>query len=158
MRIHRDTRFSRDKSPYKTNVGIHFRHMLGKDVHAPGFYIHIEPGDCFLGVGIWRPDGPTVQKIRQAIVSDPAKWKRVRDNKRFRSKFELEGDRLRSAPRGYDKGHPLIEDLKRKDFIAVCRLSQQDVLAEEFIDQVALSFTRSGPYMRFLCEALVIPF
>ena len=69
MRVHRDVRFGKDKSPYKTNVGIQFRHELGKDVHAPGFYLHIEPGNNFVGAGIWRPDSQTLATIRTAIIN-----------------------------------------------------------------------------------------
>ena len=68
FRIYRDTRFSKDKTPYKTNVGAHFRHTAGKDAHAPGFYLHLEPGACFAGCGVWHPDGPTLAGIRDTIV------------------------------------------------------------------------------------------
>ena len=73
MRVYRDTRFSKDKRPYKTNIGIHFRHEVGKDVHAPGFYLHIAPGECFVGVGVWRPDSRALAKIRDAIVEDDSR-------------------------------------------------------------------------------------
>jgi uncharacterized protein (TIGR02453 family) len=158
MRVYRDTRFSKDKTPYKTNVGIHFRHEFGKDVHAPGFYIHVAPDECFLGIGLWRPDAAALARIRQAIVDDPAKWKRARDNKKFRSHFDLAGESLKSAPRGFPKDHPMIEDLKRTDFIAVRNLVEKDVLKRDFIDSVASAFAASRPYMRFLCEALSLPF
>lgn len=158
MRVYRDTRFSKNKTPYKTNVGIQFRHEFGKDVHAPGFYIHIASEECFLGVGLWRPDAAALARIRQAIVDDPAKWKRARDNTKFRSQFDLAGESLKSAPRGFAKDHPLIEDLKRKDFIAVRNLKERDVLKANFIDSVASAFSTSRPYMRFLCEALSLPF
>src|ERR687898_2540430 len=75
FRIYRDTRFSKDKTPYKTNVGIHFRHELAKDARAPGFYLHLSPGEVFAGGGIWHPDGPTLTAIRQAIVDDPDRWR-----------------------------------------------------------------------------------
>ena len=100
MRIYRDTRFSKDKTPYKTNVGIHFRHEIGKDVHAPGFYLHLACDECFLGAGMWMPATKVLTKIRNEIVDDPAKWKRVRDGKRFCQHFELAGERLKTAPRG----------------------------------------------------------
>ena len=74
FRIYRDTRFSRDKKPYKTNVGCHFRHVAGKTAHAPGFYFHLQPGNVFVGAGIWRPDGPTRANIRNAIIDKPDKW------------------------------------------------------------------------------------
>ena len=158
MRPYRDTRFAKDKTPYKTNVGIHFRHELGKDVHAPGFYLHIDPTGCFLGAGIWHPESDNLQKIRVAIDTQPARWKRLRANKRFRNKFELAGDSLKTTPRGYDKEHPLIEDLRRKDFIATCSLSENDVTASDFEKKVAASFKVAGSLVHFLCDALQLPF
>src|SRR5918996_3776624 len=77
FRIHRDTRFSKDKSPYKTHVGIHFRHERAKDVHAPGFYLHLEPRSVFVGAGIWHPNSPTLAKIRAAIADDAEAWLRA---------------------------------------------------------------------------------
>ncbi|MGD8321387.1 MAG: TIGR02453 family protein, partial [Gemmatimonadota bacterium] len=72
FRIHRDVRFSRDKSPYKTHLGIQFRHDAGRNVHAPGYYFHVEPGEVFVALGLWHPDGPATRKIREAMVEDPA--------------------------------------------------------------------------------------
>src|SRR5918996_1661223 len=77
FRIHRDTRFSKDKSPYKTHVGIHFRHELAKHAHTPGFYLHLQPGSVFVGVGIWHPDPPALLRIREAIAGDPSAWRRA---------------------------------------------------------------------------------
>ncbi len=84
MRVFRDTRFGRDKTPYKTNVGIQFRHSQGKDVHAPGYYVHIEPGRHFIGAGMWRPDPVSLAGIRDAIVERTAAWKSARDAAPFR--------------------------------------------------------------------------
>jgi uncharacterized protein (TIGR02453 family) len=158
MRVYRDTRFSRDKTPYKTNVGIQFRHRFGRDVHAPGFYIHIAPDECFLAVGVWRPDPQTLASIREAIVDHPDRWRRVRDNPTFRTHFAWEGDRLKCAPRGFPRDHPLIEDLMRTDFVGWCPLSRRRVLARSFLDTVSVAFTASRPVMRFLCEAMAAPF
>lgn len=158
MRVYKDTRFSKDKTPYKTNVGIHFRHEQGKDVHCPGFYLHIEPKECFLGAGIWHPDNPSLVKIRTAIDQDPAAWKRVRDNKKFRSHFEFAGESLKRPPRGFDADHKYIDDLKRKDHIGVKSLDAKSITDKKFIDDVASAFTSAKPYMRFLCDALKVPF
>ena len=157
MRIYRDTRFARDKTPYKTNVGIHFRHEMAKDVHCPGFYVHLAPGECFLGAGIWHPDSEALKMIRQAIDDEPAKWKRARDQKKFRSHFDLADDSLRTAPRDFPKDHALIEDLRRKDFIGVKKLREADVQDEGFMKATADAFTASRVYIRFLCNALRIP-
>jgi uncharacterized protein (TIGR02453 family) len=158
MRIYRDTRFARDKTPYKTNVGIQFRHEMGRDIHAPGFYVHIAPGECFLGVGTWRPDRASLRLIRQAIVEQPSIWSRATRGKRFRACFELAGDSLKRPPRDFPADHPLVEDLKRTDLVGQRELNERDVLGAGFLDNVASSFTAARPFMRFLCDALTVPF
>lgn len=158
MRVYRDTRFVKDGSPYKTNVGIQFRHELGQDVHAPGFYVHIASGECFLAVGVWRPDPEALGRIRQAIVAGSERWRRARDDKKFRRRFALDGDSLKRPPRGFPADHPLVEDLKRTDFIGLSELTERDVLAKSFLDRVAAAFTASRPFARFLCDALEVPF
>jgi len=158
MRVYRDTRFGKNKTPYKTNVGIQFRHEAGRDVHAPGFYFHIEPGNCFLGAGLWRPDSPSLLKIRTAIVEDPTRWRRASRNKRFTQEFTLAGASLKTFPRGFDKEDPLIEDLRRTDFIAVKQISDKDVLSPNLIENIQKTFATARPLMRFLCETLILPF
>lgn len=158
MRVYRDARFSKDKTPYKTNVGIQFRHEFGRDVHAPGFYVHIAPDGCFLALGVWRPDADALRKIREALVERPLPWRRARDNKKFRQRFVLDGGSLKTPPRGFPADHPHVEDLKRTDFVALEELRESDVLAEDFLERVAASFATSRPFMRFLCEALQVPF
>ena len=158
MRVYRDTRFATDKTPYKTNVGIQFRHEFGKDVHAPGYYVHIASGECFLALGVWRPDPDSLASVRQAIVEHPDRWKRAKNDRKFRARFQLDGDSLKTPPRGFPAEHPLIEDLKRTDFIGLEELTEQDVLKPKFIDAVAASFASSRPFMRFLCDALRVPF
>lgn len=156
MRVHRDVRFSKDKSPYKTNIGIQFRHEMGKDVHAPGFYVHIEPGECFVGVGIWRPDSTALGKIRDAIIERDTYWLAAINDKKFKKNYELSGESLKTAPRGYDKAHPLIDNLKRKDFIAISHMRDKDVLSKNFKQQVVKRFAEAEPYMQFLCKALTL--
>lgn len=158
MRIYRDTRFSKDKTPYKTNIGIQFRHEVGKDIHAPGYYLHIEPGECFVGIGLWHPDAEALFKIREAIVQKSEAWLVARDDKAFRKHFALEGDSLANAPRGFAKDHPLAEDLKRKDFIGMATLSEATVTSNKLRAQVVERFRESAPYMRFLCKALELRF
>ena len=158
FRIYRDTRFSRDKSPYKTHVGIQFRHERAKDVHAPGFYLHIQPDEVFAGVGLWHPDGDTLAKIREAIVESPAGWKRAKSAKAFRDRYELAGESLKRAPKGYDPDHPLIDDLKRKDFIGVARFSERDLTKPDFITQFAGTARAAKPFMKFLTEACGLSF
>ena len=158
MRIHRDTRFSRDKTPYKTNVGIQFRHALGRDVHAPGFYVHLEPGSAFLGAGVWRPDSGAIFMIRTRIHEEPDAWREVLGAEPFPASFRLGGESLKTMPRGFTKDHPLAEDLRRKDFIAIHDLPLRDALGARFADLAAARMRSAGGFMRFLCEALDVPF
>lgn len=153
FRIYRDTRFSKDKTPYKTHTGIHFRHQKAKDVHAPGFYLHLEPRNVFAAAGIWRPESATLGQIRDAIVRKPEAWTGALQD------IELgEGDSLKRPPAGYDPDHPLIDDLKRKNFVAVFKLSEKSVTSSGFPAELAGTFEASAPLMRFLCGALAVSF
>jgi uncharacterized protein (TIGR02453 family) len=158
MRVYRDTRFSRDKTPYKTNIGIQFRHEVGKDVHAPGYYLHIDPRECFIAIGLWHPDTDALFRIRDTIARNGDEWVAARDNPAFRSHFTLAGDMLANAPRGFARDHPLVEDLKRKDFIGMAQLSAATVTSKNLRAQVTERFKQAEPYMRFLCRALEIRF
>jgi uncharacterized protein (TIGR02453 family) len=158
MRVNRDIRFGHDKRPFKTNIGIQFRHAAGKDVHAPGFYLHVEPGDCFVGAGLWRPDMRALGKIRDAIVDKGDDWLAVRDDQIFSQSFALVGDSLTNAPRGYAKDHPLLTDLRRKDFLALSPLTDAAVRAKRLYPNVVERFAQSAPFMRYLCTALELPF
>lgn len=158
MRPYRDTRFAKDKTPYKTNVGIQFRHERGKDVHAPGFYFHIDPTEVFVGAGLWHPESKALRKIREAIVEHPDKWKAARDQRSFKRHYRLGGESLTNPPRGFDKTHPLIDDLKRKDFIAARTLTHKDLYSPQLVRDVARTFKAATPFMAFLCDAIDLRF
>ena len=158
MRVYRDTRFSRDKTPYKTNIGIQFRHEQGKDVHAPGLYFHLDRNECFLGVGMWHPQREALAAIRQAIVDDPKAWRRVRDGRAFRAVFDFGGSSLKRAPRGFPADHPCIEDLKRKDFIGVASMEPAVATSAKLGEEMAAMFAAGRGFMGFLCGALGLPF
>jgi uncharacterized protein (TIGR02453 family) len=158
MRIHRDTRFARDKSPYKTNIGIRFQHAHGKDVHAPGFYVHVTPGSCFLGAGIWHPEPSAANAIRREIVDQPKLWQKARDAAAFRRHFALGGDELAKMPRGFPADAPHAADLKRKDFIATCELEDRETTSAGFVKVAAERFASAAPLVAFLCGALDLPF
>ena len=158
MRVYRDTRFSHNKLPYKTNVGIQFRHEQAKDVHSPGYYVHVDPDQVFLGVGMWRPDAESLRAIRERIVAKPAEWKRAVGDAKFRRHFALGGESLTRAPRGFDKDHELIDDIRRTSFIAVRDLDIGDCLRPEFQRTVEASFAAAAPFMTFLCKAVGVPF
>jgi uncharacterized protein (TIGR02453 family) len=154
MRIHRDTRFSNDKSPYKTNVGIQFRHRSGKDVHAPCLYVHFDTSACFVAVGMWGPPNPELNRIRGLIDAQPDRWRRIVGAPGFMDAFEREGDSLKRVPRGYDKDHPLGDDLKLKSHMAVHRFDRTVATSPEFPDVVEEKLHVAVPYARFICEAI----
>jgi len=148
FRIYRDTRFSPDGAPYKTHVGISFRHEKGKDVHAPLFYFHMEPGGCFVGGGVWHPETPTLTRIRSAIAGEPKAWSRARQ------KLELAGDSLTRPPKGFDADHPCMEDLKRKDYIALVSLSEEQVCSAALMRDFSAACRKLSPLVEFTTRAL----
>lgn len=154
FRIYRDVRFSRDKLPYKTVAAAQFRHERGKDVHAPCFYLHLEPGNVFAGSGLWHPDSRTLAKVRDALVETPDRWRRILRAKAFRESCELGGESLKRPPRGYDPEHPLIEDLKRKDFVTGTAFTEADAVAPDFLDRFTAASRAAAPFVRFLTEAV----
>lgn len=160
MRPYRDMRFSKG-APYKTNVGIHFRHMSGKDVHAPGFYLHLEPGQCFAGAGLWRPEAAVARRIRQAIFDEPGSWAEAAHDPSFTGTWSLadhEDDRLRRVPKELQGDHPHPDDLRLRSFTAGARLHQKTVTSADFADRLLEMFHLAGPYTRFLCDATGVKF
>ncbi len=158
MRIYRDTRFGKDKTPYKTNVGISIRHQADKNIHAPGVYIHVNPAECFVGAGCWRPAASQLSAIRAAIDADPNAWKKARDQKAFRETYSLAGESLTTSPRAYPKDHPMIEDLRRIDFIALAPLSQKELTNPEVVATIIDRIKKAKPMMVFLCDAIGVPY
>lgn len=158
FRIYRDIRFSKDKRPYKDHTGLHFRHTAGKSAHTPGFYLHLQPGGSFVGVGLWRPDTPTLKLIRNALVEDPIRWKKAVGGKKFRADFKVSGESLKRPPKGYDPDHPLIDVLKMKDFTAFAPLTQKQVTSPDFLDEFAGLCRAGGSLVKFVCEAIDQPY
>ncbi len=158
FRIYRDVRFSKDKTPYKTQAAVHFRHEAGKSAHAPGFYLHLAPDEVFAGVGLWRPDSAGLGRIRDRIAADPAGWENALGASEFVDEFDLAGDSLKRPPKGFDPEHPLIEDLKRKDHVATCMFDEDEATAAGFIDSFADACRTASPYMEFLTGAVGLPY
>jgi len=148
FRIYRDTRFSADKIPYKTHIGIHFSHEGGKDIHAPVFYLHLEPEGCFAAAGVWHPDNRALTRIRTAIVGQPEQWKKVA------GKLELEGECLTRPPKGFPPNHPYIADLKRKDFVTSAALTEEQVCSPRLLRQFTAACRTMAPLVEFTTRAL----
>jgi uncharacterized protein (TIGR02453 family) len=159
FRIYRDVRFSKDKRPYKEHAACHFRHALGKDAHAPGFYMHFAPGEVFFGGGLWMPPPDALAKLREAIATKPAGWKKVLEDKKFRKHFDVvRGEALSRPPRGFDAAHPFIEDIKKKSFYAMREESPKLAGSPALVDEIADTFASLSPLMKLLCGALDVPY
>ncbi len=161
MRPYRDTRFSKDKTPYKTNVGIQFRHDAGKDIHAPGFYVHLEPDACFVGVGMWHPETPVARRIRQAINDDPAGWKQAAKGKAFTTTWSIDQDAdeiLKKVPRDLEQDHPYADDLRMKSFVAGATVADQMVASAGFDTRLIAMYAKAAGFTAFICKAIGLPF
>ena len=158
MRIYRDTRFSKDKTPYKTGVMAHFWHDKGKEGATPAFFLRIRPGESAAGGGIWHPEPGALKKIRQAIVDDAKSWGKIKQATEFRAACGMSGESLKRPPPGFDKDHPFVEDLKRKDFGAIARLDDKTVSSASFMDEVLGAFRTTTPFLEVLTEAVGLRF
>jgi uncharacterized protein (TIGR02453 family) len=156
FRLHRDTRFSRDKTPYKTNVAAHFRHQDFRVPHGPAYYLGLEPGEVDVGGGVWHPEPDPLRLIRAAILEKPAAWRRAAGAPAM-GRLEQWGERLRRAPRGFPADHPLADLLRRKDFTAGVALRERDACSPRFLDQCAETYRALAPTMKLLAEALDLP-
>ncbi len=146
FRIHRDVRFSKDKSPYKTHVGVHF--PLGPGARGPGYYLHLEPNQSFVAAGIWMPEPPQLQVIREAIAARPADWRTASAD------LDDPGEHtLKRPPRGFDADHPMIEDIKRKSFTASLRISDRQLTSDDAMRTFTKTWRELAPLMRFLARA-----
>ena len=153
LRIYRDTRFSRDKTPYKTNAGLWFRVGASKDVEGPGYYLHLEPGQVFMAAGMWHPSSESLRAIRDAIASDPRGWKRA-----TRSGLSHAESALKRPPRGFAADHPLIEDIKRTSFTVGESFSERQACVATFPTLFVNACRRETPLVRFLAKAVGVPF
>ena len=158
MRIYRDTRFAKDKSPYKTAVAARFWHKKGKEGATPAFFLRLQPGDSIVGAGIWHPEPTALARIRTAIVDDDKTWARIKAGRDFRATCGMAGESLKRPPRGFDASHPFIEDLKRKDFATRSPLDAKRVASASFMNDVLDAFATSAPFLAFVTEAIGLPF
>jgi uncharacterized protein (TIGR02453 family) len=152
FRIHRDTRFSYDKRPYKTNVAMRFSHR-GKDVHSPGFYLHFEPGGCFAASGLWHPEPPTLLKVRTAMVSRPAEWRKIRKLLNWD-----DAGRLSRPPRGFAADHEFVDDLKLRDLGTAISFTDKQVCSAKFMSIYTEACRKMSPMARFLSSAVGLTF
>ena len=150
FRIYRDTRFSEDKSPLKTWVSARFTHDGRRgEFHVPSFYLHLEPGDCMGGGGIYHPDPATLRRIRDRIVAAPREWDAV-----LKHGLDIEGDTLQRVPSGFDPAHRFANDVKRKDHYTLVSFNAREVCSKDFLDICTAACERAAPLVAFVTRAL----
>lgn len=152
FRIYRDTRFSADKRPYKTHLAMRFSHR-GKDVHSPGFYLHLEAGGCFAACGLWHPEPPTLLKVRSAIVARPDEWRRVHKLLNWD-----DATKLSRPPRGFPCDHEFVEDLKLRDLGSAVEFTDAQVCSARFMSTFVATCRKMSPLAAFLSSAVGLQF
>lgn len=153
FRIYRDVRFSKDKSPYKTNFGASFSrsgaHLRG------GYYIHIQPGHSFIGTGFWDPEKADLLRIRKELEMDAEEFRSVLGQTRLRQAWgEIQGDALKTAPMGFDRDHPDIDLIKMKQYLFMKRYSDSEVISDGFFDSVLDAFAAIRPFFDLMSSVL----
>ncbi|HTP24039.1 MAG TPA: DUF2461 domain-containing protein [Anaeromyxobacteraceae bacterium] len=156
FRLHRDTRFSPNKTPYKTNVAAHFRHEAGRDVHGPGYYVSLDPDEVAAGGGVWHPESDALRMIRRSIFTTPGAWRRATETSAMK-RLVWWGESLSRAPRGFPDHHVLADMLKRKDFAAGIEFESRDACSSRFLDRCAEIYRALTPTMKLLARAQGLP-
>ena len=153
FRIYRDVRFSKNKTPYKNHFGIVFHRE--KPVLRGGYYIHLEPRNSFLGVGFWGPKREDLLRIRKELEVDAEELREIIAKPDFQKCWgSLEGDEVKTAPKGFDKNHPNIDLLKKKQYIFLKKLMDEEVFDKNFATQVDEHFQKIRPYFDYMSSVL----
>lgn len=154
FRIYRDVRFSKDKTPYKNNFGFGLS-RAGKKLRG-GYYLHIEPNNnSFAGGGFWDPNPQDLKRIRDEFTYDPHTIYKIQKEKNFKKYFgQINGDGVKTSPRGYDVNLPAIELIKKKQFVVRRKFTDEEVLKKNFSEEVIKSFQAMKPYFNYMSEVL----
>ena len=153
FRIYRDVRFSKNKTPYKTHFGLTWHRMKPK--LRGGYYLHIENKRSFLACGFWAPIPQDLKRIRDEISHDSRELKSILFDDEFQSVWgQLKGDEVKTAPRGFDKNHPDIELIKKKQYILTINLTNNDVCSENFIERIEQVLFKVKPFVDYMSEVL----
>ena len=159
FRIHRDTRFSGNKAPYKTWQGARLFHERRREAPAPSFYVHVEPGGCFVGAGLWHPETSTQRRVRQFIFDNPAGWLAATQVPAFGRRFALDdSEMLVRMPAGFPADSPLASDLRRRNFVALRALDDATVTGPRLLSTLSRDLADLGPLVDYLCAALELEF
>ncbi len=159
FRIYRDARFSNDKSPYKTWQGARFFHARRREVPAPSFYLHLQPGGSFVGAGLWHPEPDTQRKVRQFIFDNPGSWKAAAHEARLRKRFDLaDEEKLVRPPRGFPADFEFIDDLKHRNWVLWRSLDDEAMTGPKLRQTIAADLATLAPFVDYLCAALDLEF
>lgn len=154
FRQNRDIRFSANKSPYKINMAAYFS-IGGKKSEGPGYYLHIQPGASFVGGGIWMPQAPVLKKIRQEIDYSGQELDKLLSSSEVKDYFgEMQGEKLKTSPKGFEKDHPFINYLRYKSFILSHPISDEEVRSGTFVSSAMTAFSKMRPFQAFLERAV----
>jgi len=152
-RIYRDTRFSADKTPYKINLSGSFTRATKS--RRGGYHFHIEPGNSFIAGGFWMPNPPDLKRIRGEIAFDATPLRKIVKTKSFVASFgKLQGEQLKTAPKGFDTAHEAIDLLRYKQFLLISKFTDKEVLAASFVKQASQAFKNMRPFFDFMSEIL----
>ena len=153
FRLYRDVRFSKDKTPFKTHFGISFHRE--KPVLRGGYYLHIKPGDNFIATGFWNPDKDDLKRIRKEMEIDAQEFRDIMDDPSFKTVWgNLEGEEVKTAPKGFSKEDPNIDLIKKKAYLFTKRFSDKEVLSKNFLQQVNADFQAVRPFFDYMSSVL----
>ena len=153
FRIYRDVRFSKDKTPYKTNIGCGFSRATAK--LRGGMYLNIEPGNTFVGGGFWGPNAQDLKRIRNEFLVNAEPFRKIINSKKFKDYFgSMTGEELKTAPKGFDKEHPNIDLIRKKQFLVGREFTDKEALSDDFLTECNKTFKAMRPFFDFMSETL----
>lgn len=151
FRIHRDTRFSNNKAPYKEWQGARLFHARSRELEAPSFYLHLQPGECFIGAGLWHPEPDTLRRVRQFIVDNPGAWTQAAQAPAFRRRFDLDdSEMLVRPPRGYPADFVHLDDLRRRNHVALRSIDDATMTGPRLLSTLRRDLHGLGPFVDYL--------
>lgn len=153
FRIYRDVRFSKDQTPYKTHFGVGY--SRSKPMLRGGYYIQLEPGNSFVGGGFWGPDAKDLLRIRKEFEINTTAIEKITSDKTFIKYFgEIKGDAVKTAPRGFDKDHPAIDLIRKKQYVVMRKFTDKEVLSDDFQKEAVLTLLAMRPFFDYMSEVL----
>jgi len=159
FRIQRDTRFANDKTPYKTWQGARLFHERGRQIEAPSFYVQIQPGNCFVGAGLWHPQPDTLRRVRHFMLDNPGSWKAAAHDAKFRRRFDLDDSEvLTRMPRGFPDDFEFADDLKRKNFVSYRMIDDATMIGPRLLKTLETDLSGMAKFVDYLCAALDLEF